>query len=199
MNSSTSSLVTTMFDTQRFGPTCHELIAAAALTPIGPGEPNTSAFDALGDLSAASIGNNRQVKDNGMVECCRSALWLLHNYLDESHTISQDIATPTGSFWHGIMHRREPDYGNAKYWFRQVGDHTVFTKLADGVAERYPSLSTQVGGKAAWSPDGFVDACQQAAGSHGELAHGELESVCREVTLLEWQCLFEYCYDEAFE
>src|SRR5687768_16281564 len=36
-----------------------------------------------------------------------AALWLLHDFLDESHTISQGLNSPTGSYWHAIMHRRE--------------------------------------------------------------------------------------------
>jgi len=39
----------------------------------------------------------------------RSAALLWHDYLDESHSLSQDIHTADGSFLHGIMHRREPD------------------------------------------------------------------------------------------
>ena len=55
-----------------------------------------------------------------MAACCLAGVWLLHDYLDESHTISQRIDTPSGSFWHGIMHRREGDFSNAKYWFRPL-------------------------------------------------------------------------------
>src|SRR5882724_8709614 len=61
----------------------------------------------------------------------RGTALLWHDHLDDSHTISQSIETPEGSWLHGIMHRREPDYGNAKYWFQRVGHHAAFPKLAD--------------------------------------------------------------------
>src|SRR5688572_27783268 len=41
-----------------------------------------------------------------------AGLWLWHDYLIESHHISQNLSTPTGSFWHAIMHRREGDFSN---------------------------------------------------------------------------------------
>src|SRR5277367_1162697 len=36
-----------------------------------------------------------------------AGLWLWHDWLDQSHEISQSLHSATGSFWHAIMHRRE--------------------------------------------------------------------------------------------
>lgn len=52
----------------------------------------------------------------------QAGLWLYVDDLERSHTISQNIHTPAGSYWHGIMHRREGDFWNSKYWFRKAGD-----------------------------------------------------------------------------
>ena len=59
-----------------------------------------------------------------------AGLWLWHDWLDSSHTISQDIHTPTGSFWHAIMHRREGDFCNAKYWYARCQRHPTLAAMA---------------------------------------------------------------------
>lgn len=75
------------------------------------------------------------LKLSSMSSCCVEAgLLLLNDYLNESHEISQTMEgkgnPKTGDYWHGIMHRREPDAGNASYWFRRVGHHPAMETLA---------------------------------------------------------------------
>ncbi len=96
----------------------------------------------------------------------RSALLLWHDHLDASHELSQGIETPSGSFLHGIMHRREPDYWNSKYWFRRIGSHHCLATIAKRVA----SLPGDDAGSGAqlirggiWDPLVFVDLCEQVA------------------------------------
>ncbi len=66
-----------------------------------------------------------------------AALWLYADELDRSHTISQGIETPTGSYWHGIMHRREGDFSNSKYWFRRTGNHQAMARVPTNAYDPY--------------------------------------------------------------
>ncbi|HLY09732.1 MAG TPA: hypothetical protein VKW04_10550 [Planctomycetota bacterium] len=65
----------------------------------------------------------------------KSALLLWNDDLDGCHAIAQDLDDAHGAYLHGIMHRREPDYGNSKYWFRRVGSHALFLALRPAALE----------------------------------------------------------------
>lgn len=173
-----------------------ELIQNAPLCPLGPGKPDRSAFERLASIDVNSL-SDKPVKDHEMARACISGLWLLWNYLDESHTVSQDLPSSTGSFWHGIMHRREPDYGNGKYWFRRTGNHPAMEVLADKAnslaSEAKLDSHTQFLAEQHWDPMAMVDACEAVA--RGKCANEEL---LRKVAHAEWETLFEYCYSRAF-
>ena len=122
----------------------------------------------------------------------RSAALLWHDHLDASHTISPSIETRDGSWLHGIMHRREPDYGNAKYWFRRVGRHDAFPKLAERVAELLHNdgreLTERLIEKGEWMPLAFVDECERA----GQGRDAALTATLRQVQAAEFDSLLEY-------
>ncbi len=108
-----------------------------------------------------------------------AGLWLYFDCFDESHRVSQEDSSVEGSFWHGIAHRREPDYGNAGYWFRRVGNHPVFPLIV-------ARAGTGLGAK--WDPLKFLDFCEEAADKGGEP-----EAWALTVQRAEWEILFDYC------
>jgi hypothetical protein len=117
------------FDAARYGPAMASLLEAAPLNELGPGKPVTSLREKLQALSIETAFAPHKVVDRKMAQACLAGLWLRFDFLDQSHSISQEIKTATGSFWHGIMHRREPDYDNAKYWFHRAPEHPVYAPL----------------------------------------------------------------------
>ncbi len=125
-------------------------------------------------------------------ELIRSLLLLWHDHLDESHTISQSIETADGSFLHAMMHRREPDYWNAKYWWRRVGAHPAFPEIAKRVETLLPQNGAKVlaqklvpNGK--WDASAFVDACEAAATSKD----AKQTELLRAIQRIEFEVLLE--------
>lgn len=58
-----------------------------------------------------------------------AGLWLYADDLEASHSVSQNISSSAGSWWHAIMHRREGDFWNSKYWYRQARGHELMASL----------------------------------------------------------------------
>lgn len=135
-------------------------------------------------------------------EALNAGLLQINDYLDESHNRSQSIEGEgqdvNGDYWHGIMHRREPDYGNGKYWFRRVGHHPCFDflpELADQAlnecnspdAEHWKSRLTQPSG---WDGAAFIDLCQAADRSFDP----ELATAAKRIQWAEMLLLLDHSY-----
>jgi hypothetical protein len=175
----------TSFDPSKYGEPIASLWAVQRLPALGPGTPN-EAFHA--DLAALGVDTAfPSLRDREAGLACISGLWLYHDFLEESHAISQELGGAIGSYWHGIMHRREMDAANAKYWFRRVPTNPVFDKLATDVGHLGYVLTGTV-----WDPFSFVDRCDRERGSGSSM-----EMICRRVQLHEMRLLFDHCFRHA--
>jgi hypothetical protein len=118
-----------------------------------------------------------------------AGLLLRLGHWEQAHTVAQDISTAEGSYWHGIVHRIEPDSGNSGYWFRRVGTHPIFPELlqraADILKDRAPQHWRL---KNAWDPFLFIEWCDEA-----RKAGGDAEAAAVAIQMAEWQLLFDYC------
>ena len=160
---------------EQFSPTLFVAIERAELPGLGDGPSSPELAELLDnhhDLDWSMV-------DEAAVDLALSGLWLLAGDLDRSHTISQEINSSEGSFWHGIMHRREGDFGNSKYWFRRVGSHPVLEELPRLTDGDYSD------------PFNFVDQCSRAVSKGGESYER-----CQRSQWIEWQALMVHCLGE---
>lgn len=96
-----------------------------------------------------------------------AGLWLYVDDLERSHVVSQSLEDATGSYWHGIMHRREGDFSNSHYWMRRASSHPLLQE------------------DASLDPDKLID--EVAA------ARGQDDSALVQRQRAEWQRLFAWC------
>lgn len=156
-----------VFDPTKYGPEVAALLAEPRLAPLGPGEPVVAVRPKLAALK--------------LPPACLSGMWLYFDFLDESHRVSQDDESdPDRNFWHAVMHRREPDASNSKYWWRRVGTHPVLDRLR----EHAPAL-----GYGYTTPGDFVDLCEKVRDTGLPF-----EEKAKQVQFLEWQLLFDHCW-----
>jgi hypothetical protein len=95
-----------------------------------------------------------------------AAIWLYVDDIDRAHAACQELDTPTGALWHGIVHRREGDFNNSLYWMKRAAKHPL---VLDGTLD--PAALVEAV-EASWTTDDAV------------LVERQRE---------EWRVLFEWC------
>lgn len=127
---------------------------APPLMPSGVFDPNlTPDIDALAENERVKIG-----------------LHLLNDDLPRAHALAQKgEGDPTADFWHAIIHRREGDWSNAKYWLRRAQAHPILAEIYGGDPN---------------APAAFVDQCRATGnGRDAKLETAQREEMAR---LLAW-------------
>ena len=123
----------------------------------------------------------------------KAGLLLWNDDLNGCHELAQELSDEFGAYLHGVMHRREPDYGNSKYWFRRVGEHPLFPQLhktaldllegASGLDDYRKALASTP----KWDPFRMVDWCESAGEEREVLFLRALQAI--EIQGLTWYWL----------
>jgi hypothetical protein len=113
---------------------------------------------ALAELPPAHLFPRARYQEGGM-----AGLLLFAGLWSRAHELVDDSQMPDGCYWHAIVHRMEPDTRNSDYWFRQVGQHTLFPPVlsaARRLAASHPELRLRFDSE--WNPLGFNAWCEQS-------------------------------------
>jgi hypothetical protein len=166
-----------------------KVLAVAGLPELGPGpRAGVLSEDKLeGLLANIQLPASRR-------DLVHALVFLWHDQMEAAHGIAQEIENADGSFVHGILHRREPDYGNATYWFRRVGQHECFPEIARRVGalletKKAPAMQKQLIRNGEWDAYGFIGLCEKAAGNP---AADEQVKLLREIQGIETEVLLEH-------
>ncbi len=161
MNTEQGSFVLQLPDDVRLA--CERLFAALpperAMPDLLPKSPaNREAVT----LAAKAVVNPALMRNTHLV----AGVWLYVDEIELSHTACQDIEDESGALWHAIVHRREGDFSNSRYWLARVG--------------RHPAMSADP----SYDAEAFLNEVASSDGNPPQLV---------EVQRREWQRLFLWC------
>ncbi len=116
------------------------------------------------------------------------ALFLLwHDHWTAAHELVQPVDTADAALVHAMVHRREPDPWNSKYWWRRTGAHPALARLAieleaNGMLQTVSGWRQRLLPGGRWDPFAFVDLCMELQGR----AESPETHLAREVQRLEF-------------
>jgi hypothetical protein len=182
-------LMTMSFDPIRYGPDVARILAldgnGQRLIPLQPsGCTNQEAVRLLRTFKAKDLFRNQEEPEAPM-----AALFLHLSSFEEGHQLLEMCETQEGTLWHAILHRLEPDSGNAAYWFRKAGPHPIDNLLGRAALKILHRVPDSEFCTARWDPFAFTAFCDSARRQPGSAQM----RAAMEIQRAEWQILFDYC------
>jgi hypothetical protein len=138
------------------------------------------------------------VSKSSLPPLVQSALYLYFDCFDEAHNLAQDHEGLIGNWLHAIVHRREPDPENSKYWYARV---RIPAKVSQGIAgealkilgaqppKELEAFQKKMAKSSEWEPEVFVDLCDKFRKEDLELP---VYRTLAHIQELEWRRLLDY-------
>jgi hypothetical protein len=136
----------------------------------------------------ATISGGLTAGDPAVFALIRGGLYYAVDAIHEAHVVFQEASGDLGAYWHGMVHRREGDFENARYWFRRAGKLPFFDSLHHAACEHSAVMARQ----ANWDPYLFTGECEQAR-------FGAEEGIKQlaALQLIEFEGVFDYCWRKS--
>jgi hypothetical protein len=124
----------------------------------------------------------------------RAGLLVWNDDIHAAHKIVQDVPDATGSFWHAIIHRREGDASNSRYWWARTGEHAAFERLNQAAQSTLSketsrealSFAKRLQDAGKWLPNDFVGLCEKSRRGQFDGEWLQRLQVVEFETLLNW-------------
>ncbi|MGG3805543.1 hypothetical protein [Metabacillus fastidiosus] len=167
--------------------------------------------DHINDISVDNLSNGEADKRPYAISFV-AGLHLWNDNLEDCHEALQDSIIygvhDTGSYWHGIMHRIEGDFGNTRYWTGKARNHSLFPELQTKISaylqneadlDSLPESDTKqalikVTEQSAWNPLFFIDIVELQTNKEKNPA---TEEIVKKVQQLEIAILLQYTYEQS--
>ena len=125
--------------------------------------PRLSAREPLPDKQliqqTAAAKEHEIARANGpQATCARSLLLLAAGDLDQAHRMVQEMSTPDAAYIHGVIHRIDDDFNNARYWFRGARTHPAGTEMYRRAAASSPTVARH----SIWDPILVTDMVEES-------------------------------------
>ena len=134
------------------------------------------------------LAGEKILADSAMFALVRGDLFYALDALPEAHAIFQEASDDDGAYWHGMLHRREGDFDNARYWFRRAGVMPFFAEMHRAAVAHSDTMSRQSN----WDPYLFTGQCEQARFGADDLT-AEMAALQR----IEFDAIFDYCWRQS--
>jgi hypothetical protein len=150
-------------------------------------------------VEALTKRDMKDAKDPQSLPLVQAVLYLCFDCFEEAHNIANEHEdTVIGNWLHAILHRREPDAGNSKYWyarvkapakvFEAIGKEVLSILKEKPVAELEPLVKKLEMSKT-WEPEIFVDLCNEYREKDPDSPTYQTLARIQEI---EWRGLAEY-------
>ena|ERR1700730_1762469 len=150
--------------------------------------PRLSAQDPLPDkqlIQQVAVADEHKIAPaTGLqASCTRSLLLFAGGGIDEAHRIVQEMSTTDAAYIHGVIHRADDDFGNARYWFRRARMHPAGAEMY----RRAAANSLAIAHQPIWDPVLVTDMVERSrtAGVTEEL---------RAILTIEFEVLLEFLW-----